>query len=144
MVEDFESVLRRTFRNDTASRNIVGGELEANWRVSDSLAVLPSLTVLHWLHSDDPSRSNVGVPEQNSKFLGGLRLQGLFGKERWGYGVGATIGVGYDVPVSATLSVTPVLNFNYGSLGDLTADGVKTADGASFNVIQLGLGVTIH
>jgi len=91
MVEDFESVLRRTFRNDTASRNIVGGELEANWRVSDSLAVLPSLTVLHWLHSDDPSRSNVGVPEQNSKFLGGLRLQGLFGKERWGYGVGATV-----------------------------------------------------
>jgi hypothetical protein len=61
-----------------------------------------------------------------------------------GYGVGATIGVGYDFPVAAAISLTPVLNFNYGSLGDLTADGVKTADGASFNVIQLGLGITLH
>ena len=61
-----------------------------------------------------------------------------------GYGFGATIGVGYDFPVAATLSLTPVINFNYGNLGNLTADGVKTADGASFNVIQLGLGITIH
>ncbi|HEY7028501.1 MAG TPA: outer membrane beta-barrel protein [Gemmatimonadales bacterium] len=61
-----------------------------------------------------------------------------------GYGVGVILGVGYDFPVSATLSVTPVINFNYGNLGNLTADGVKTADGASFNVIQLGLGITVH
>ena len=90
MVEDFESVLRRTFRNDATARTFVGGELEASWRISDSLTALPSFTALHWLEGERSS-SNVGVPDQNSKFVGGLRLQGVFGNERWGYGIGGTV-----------------------------------------------------
>jgi iron complex outermembrane receptor protein len=90
MVEDFESVLRRTFRNDSSTRTFVGGELEASWRVTDSVTVLPSFTVLRWI-GDEQGNSNVGVPEQNSKYVGGLRIQGLFGNERWGYGVGGTV-----------------------------------------------------
>lgn len=91
MVEDFESVVRRTFRNDTAKRTFAGAELEASWRLNDSMTLYPSLTVLHWLDGGEQSDSNVGVPAQNSKYIGGLRLQGLFGNERWGYGIGGTI-----------------------------------------------------
>jgi outer membrane receptor protein involved in Fe transport len=91
MVEDFESVVRRTFRNDATTRTFAGGELEASWRLNDSMTLYPSLTVLHWLDGAEQSDSNVGVPAQNSKYIGGLRLQGLFGNERWGYGIAGTI-----------------------------------------------------
>jgi hypothetical protein len=91
MVEDFESLLRRTFRNDSSSVTYAGGEFEANWRVTDAISLLPSVSVLHWL--DTPARiaTNIGSPDQNSRFTAGLRLQGLFGNDRWGYGIGAII-----------------------------------------------------
>jgi hypothetical protein len=91
MVEDFESLVRRTFRNDTEPRTYAGGELEANWRVTDALSVLPSFTVLHWLDTSRRFESNVGAPDQNSRFMGGVRLHGLFGNDRWGYGFGAMV-----------------------------------------------------
>jgi hypothetical protein len=91
MVEDFESVIRRTFRNDAEPREYLGGEMEANWRVTDALSVLPSFTVLHWFDTSKRVDSTVGAPDQNSRFMGGLRLQGVFGNDRWGYGVGAMI-----------------------------------------------------
>ncbi len=91
MVEDFESLVRRTFRNDTEPRSYLGGELEATWHVTDALSVLPSFTVLHWLDTTKRVDSNVGAPDQNSRYMGGVRLHGLFGNERWGYGMGAMI-----------------------------------------------------
>jgi iron complex outermembrane receptor protein len=91
MVEDFESLVRRTFRNDTEPRDYIGGELEANWRVTDALSVLPSFSALHWLDTSRRVDSNVGAPDQNSRYMGGVRLQGIFGNDRWGYGVGAMI-----------------------------------------------------
>ena len=91
MVEDFESLVRRTFRNDREPRWYTGGELEASWRVTDTVSLLPSFSILHWLDTSTPFETNVGVPEQNSRYSGGLRVQGVFGNDRWGYGVGAMV-----------------------------------------------------
>lgn len=43
-------------------------------------------------------------------------------------------GLGYDVRVGGNMSITPVLNFNWGSL----------ANDFSQNVVQLAVGVTFH
>jgi hypothetical protein len=59
-----------------------------------------------------------------------------------GWGWGATGGLGYDYPAGNLGYLTAEVNFSYGNLGDLTADGVKAATGANFNVIQLALGFT--
>jgi hypothetical protein len=91
MVEDFESLVRRSFRNDTEARTYAGGEVEANWRATDSLSVIPSFSVLHWLDTSGRVESNVGAPDQNSRFMGGVRVHGVFGQERWGYGFGAMV-----------------------------------------------------
>jgi iron complex outermembrane receptor protein len=91
MIEDFDSVVRRTFENDPTTRTLVGGELEANWRVTEALAVMPSFSVLDFLDASERIDTNVGVPSQNARFVGGLRLQGLFGKDTWGYGVSGTL-----------------------------------------------------
>jgi hypothetical protein len=113
MVEDFESLVRRTFRNDVQPRDYVGGELEASWRVTDALSVLPSFSVIHWLDTSKRVDSNVGAPDQNSRFMGGVRLQGIFGNDRWGYGVGAMIvsprkyNVRAGIPVVVVSSTIP-------------------------------------
>ncbi len=91
MVEDFESLVRRTFRNSTTPRTFLGGELEASWRIADTLTVLPSAGILQWLDGAGEGDANVGVPSQNARFTGGLRVQGVLGNDRWGYGVGATV-----------------------------------------------------
>jgi len=49
-------------------------------------------------------------------------------------GFGAVFGLGYDVRVGTNTSITPVANFNWGSIGS----GVKQ------NVFQLAVGVTFH
>ena len=59
-----------------------------------------------------------------------LDIEG-FGSES---GVGAVFGAGYDIRVSGNTSITPVLNFNWGSL----------ANDFSQNVVQLAVGVTFH
>lgn len=91
MVEDFDSVVRRTFRNDPEKRTFFGAEVEATWRVSDSISVIPSFSALRWLKASDSIDTNVGVPDQNSRYLAGLRLQGLLADETWGYGLNASL-----------------------------------------------------
>jgi len=49
-------------------------------------------------------------------------------------GVGGVIGTGFDIRMGAKTSITPVFNFNWGSL----------SDGVSQNVVQLAVGVTFH
>ena len=117
MVEDFESLVRRTFRNETEPHNYAGGELEANWRVTDALSVLPFFSVLHWLDATRRLESNVAAPEQNSRFMGGFRVHGVFGNERWGYGAGAVIAsprtynVRAGIPVIVLSTTTPTTAF---------------------------------
>jgi iron complex outermembrane receptor protein len=87
MIEDFESVLRRSFENDSHAHDLIGTELEARWVVSDGLFLIPSLTWLEWLSGARGIDTNVGVPEQNARLTAGLRLHGLLANETWGYGL---------------------------------------------------------
>ena len=61
-----------------------------------------------------------------------------------GSGWGFTGGVGYDVRVGRNISLTPVVNYTYGALGDFEVPGIGTARGWKQNVIDVGLGVTFH
>jgi hypothetical protein len=54
-------------------------------------------------------------------------------------GISLLAGVGYDLPIGATVSVTPVATFQYGIMGD--ANGLE---GVSHNIISLGAALTIH
>src|SRR2546427_1101390 len=57
-------------------------------------------------------------------------------------GFGATLGLGYDIRVGTMFSLTPVANFNWGSVGDAHIGGLL-APGAKENVWQVGVGVCV-
>lgn len=54
-------------------------------------------------------------------------------------GLSYLAGVGYDVPVGNGISISPILSFYGGNVGD-----VQAADNVSFNVIQLLVALTVH
>ncbi|MDH4132674.1 MAG: DUF481 domain-containing protein [Gemmatimonadota bacterium] len=54
-------------------------------------------------------------------------------------GIGLLGGVGYDLPISDKVSITPVATFQYGIMGD--ANG---AQGVTQNVISIGAAFTLH
>src|SRR5207249_3303218 len=58
-----------------------------------------------------------------------------------GFGLGG--GLGYDLRVGTNVSLTPVANFTFGSVGDVESGGL-TIPGVKQNVFQLALGVTFH
>jgi len=57
-----------------------------------------------------------------------------------------TAGLGYDIRVGRNVSLTPVANFVYGGVGDLSVSGggPPFATGWKQNVVDFGLGVTFH
>jgi hypothetical protein len=54
-------------------------------------------------------------------------------------GLGYLVGVGYDVPISGGLSITPLASFYGGNIGD-----VQNAQGVNFNVLQFLVALTLH
>jgi len=54
-------------------------------------------------------------------------------------GLGYLAGVGFDFPVGSGLSVTPLVSFYGGNIGD-----VQNAQGVSFNVVQFMVALTLH
>lgn len=62
-----------------------------------------------------------------------------------GTGWGLTFGAGYDIRVGRDVSLTPVVNYLYGAVGDVTVPGTG-ALGSRWrqDVIDVGLGVTFH
>jgi hypothetical protein len=58
-------------------------------------------------------------------------------------GFGLVLGVGYDVRVGRNVSITPVANFNWGSVGDVVSPPDVIPD-VKQNVFQLAVGVTFH
>jgi len=63
-----------------------------------------------------------------------------------GTGWGFTGGIGYDIRVGRNVSLTPVVNFLYGGVGDvqLSNAGGTFATGWKQNVVDFRLGVTFH
>jgi outer membrane cobalamin receptor len=88
VVQDFAPLVRKTFRNDPADRFVVGGELEANWRIRENLHLHAWGGVLGF--PDAPARvATVGVPSQNSALTGGAHLRTTLWNERLGLAFGA-------------------------------------------------------
>jgi len=62
-----------------------------------------------------------------------------------GSGWGATLGVGYDVRVGRNVSLTPIVHWVYGAVGDVNQGALGPGfTGWRQNVIDVGLGVTFH
>ncbi|MGH8245753.1 MAG: hypothetical protein ACREUU_04905 [Gammaproteobacteria bacterium] len=62
-----------------------------------------------------------------------------------GTGFGFTIGAGYDVRVGTNISLSPVANFYWGSVGELSANGASSSGfGLKQNVFDFQLGITFH
>ena len=59
-------------------------------------------------------------------------------------GFGAMLGVGYDFPISQTLTVTPQATYWFGSPGDLAVDDIDILHGFRHNVIEVGVGITLY
>ena len=58
-------------------------------------------------------------------------------------GFGITAGLGYDLRVGDNISLTPVGNFVFGSLGNLRLRR-QLVPNVQYTLLQLGLGVTFH
>lgn len=110
------------------------------------------------------SHENIGATETMANLTGSLYFyprarSGLFftGGLGWsayhvntvpaweGTGWGLTLGAGYDIRMGRDVSLTPVVNYVYGALGDVTAPGSRVV-GSRWrqDVIDIGLGVTFH
>lgn len=101
IVEDFAPVVRRTFRNDPDARTLLGGELSADWHLSDSLSLRPSLSVIRFLSVNEELVATIGVPEQNATLTAGLQLDGRALDERLRYGLGGLYVSSRDYSVRA-------------------------------------------
>jgi hypothetical protein len=62
-----------------------------------------------------------------------------------GMGFGFLLGAGYDIRVSRNISITPVVNFLWGSIGDLKSGDASTQGlGLKENVFDFQVGITFH
>jgi hypothetical protein len=61
-----------------------------------------------------------------------------------GSGLGLLAGAGYDLRVGRNISITPALNYYYGSPGDLQIDGQTRLANWKQNVVDVSIGVTFH
>lgn len=79
-------------------------------------------------------------------FTGGLGLSSyrVNTVPSWdGTGWGFTLGAGYDIRVARGISLTPVVNYFYGAVGDVSTAGMVASRWRQ-DVIDVGLGVTFH
>lgn len=126
----------------TPSRNVlIGGAINA-WAHSDGTGnteTMSNVTASVYLY-----------PEARSGFFvtGGLGFSNYYVNSSPsfdGTGWGFTAGAGYDIRVGRDVSLTPVVNYVYGGVGDVNESGVgRFATGWKQNVVEFGLGVTFH
>ncbi len=123
------------------SRNLLIGGAINGWSHSDGSVTetMTNLTASVYLY-----------PDANS----GLFVTGGLGFSNYhvnsapsfdGTGWGLTGGVGYDIRVGRDVSLTPVVHYMYGGVGDVNQAGfgaVRTQ--WKQNVVDFGLGVTFH
>lgn len=120
--------------------------------------VLIGGTVNAWSHSSGGATETMGnVTASVSVYplaASGLFVTGGLGFSNYdvntspsvsGTGWGFTTGVGYDIRVGRTVSLTPVMSFVFGGVGELQqSSGGTFATGWKQNVVDFGLGVTFH
>jgi len=79
----------------------------------------------------------------NLFFKGGVGIASWRIRDRLGdeddIGLGLLAGVGYDIPVGRSFSISPVATFQYGTMGDKS--GLK---GVTQNVVSVGATFTLH
>jgi hypothetical protein len=63
-----------------------------------------------------------------------------------GTGLGLTAGLGYDLPLGPTVSLTPRVAYAYGAVGNLNYSdtGSTLTTGWKQNLLSVGVGVTFH
>lgn len=123
------------------SRNVLIGGAVNSWSHSDGSATETMTNVTASLYLYPDARSGLFV-------TGGLGFSNYhvntdpsFDGTGWGF----TGGVGYDLRVGRDVSLTPVVNYVYGGVGDVNQAGsgaVRTQ--WKQNVVEFGLGVTFH
>ncbi|HKW39869.1 MAG TPA: outer membrane beta-barrel protein [Gemmatimonadales bacterium] len=125
----------------TPSRNLLIGAAVNAWSHSDGRATetMTNLTASLYLYPD--ARSGLF-------FTGGLGFSNYYVNSDPsvdGTGWGFTGGVGYDIRVGRDVSLTPVVNYMYGGVGNVNEAGVGTVRSQwKQNVVDFGLGVTFH
>jgi hypothetical protein len=61
-----------------------------------------------------------------------------------GMGWGMLAGIGYDLRVGSNISLTPVANYYFGEVGNVTSGNTTAVTGLTQSVIDIGLGITFH
>lgn len=125
----------------TPSRNLlIGGAVNA-WAHDDGVATESMGNVTASLYFYPSTRSGLF-------FTGGLGFSSYNIDSNPSYdgtGWGFTAGAGYDIRVGRNVSLTPVVNYFWGGVGDVNQAGVGPVfTGWKQNVVDVGLGVTFH
>jgi hypothetical protein len=121
--------------------------------------VLLGAAVDGWSHSSGGNTETLGNLTASVSYYpqtrSGLFLEGGAGLSDYrvdtspavtGTGWGVTAGIGYDIPVSRTVSLTPRAAYAYGAVGNLnySGGGLPFTTGWKQDVLSLGLGLTFH
>jgi hypothetical protein len=62
--------------------------------------------------------------------------------DKWGWGV--LTGIGYDIRVAKSISITPSVNYYFGQSGDIAILGTPALPGFKHNVVDFVVGITFH
>ena len=121
---------------------LLGGEVNA-WSKTegDETVTLGNVSAVLYYYPALASgfflRGGVGLSDVQDKVTGDQSITGT--------GAGFVAGVGYDLRVGRNVSITPVANFLYGAIGELSQGGASSSGlGWKQNYFEFGLGVTFH
>ena len=141
--------------NRVSNQGGVTGFLKLGGAPSRSLLI--GAAINGWAHSDNSATESMAnitaslylYPQRRSGFFvtGGLGFSSYHIKSTpsWdGTGWGFTAGAGYDLRVGRDVSLTPVVNYFWGGVGDVTRGGGTVFTGWKQHVLDVGLGVTFH
>ena len=141
---------RRASRQDGVTGFVkLGGAPSRNLLIGGAINV--------WGHSDGTATETM-TNVTASLYLYPWRRRGLFvsgglgfsnyhinSTPSWdGTGWGFTTGAGYDIRFGRDVSLTPVVNYFWGGVGDINRAGRTMFTGWKQNVLDVGVGVTFH
>jgi hypothetical protein len=135
------------------------GGLSASLRVGGRITkkALLGVDITGWMKSEGGLSRKLGNATISALFYP-RRASGLFikgglgfsfytqsnGQEIKGMGGGFNAGLGYDIPVGPKVSLTPVVDFSFGDVGEAQLDGIDTFTGWRQTLLHFGVGVTLH